>query len=42
MEAVRKIRGASRFRIESLCEHHELLPKPRCKATVVDIVAVPG
>lgn len=41
-EAVRKIRGAIRFHIESLCKHHEPVPEPRCKETVVDVVTFPG
>ena len=41
-EAVRKIRDAIRFHIESLREHQEPVPEPRCTATVVDVVALAG
>ena len=41
-EAVREIRDAIRFHIESLREHHEPVPEPRCTATVVDVVALAG
>ena len=39
-EAVREISEAIRFHVESLREHHEPVPEPRCTATVVDVVAV--
>ena len=39
-EAVREIREAIRLHIESLRAHHEPVPEPRCKATVVDVTAV--
>ena len=35
-----EISEAIRFHVESLREHHEPVPKPRCTATVVDVVAV--
>ncbi len=41
-EAVREIREAIRFHIESLREHDEPVPEPRCTATVVDVSAVAG
>ena len=37
-ETIREIREAIRFHIESLREHHEPVPEPRCTATVVDVV----
>ena len=41
-EVVREICSAIRLHIESLREHHELVPPPRCSATVVDVAAVAG
>ncbi|MYB51965.1 MAG: type II toxin-antitoxin system HicB family antitoxin [Acidobacteriia bacterium] len=41
-EAVCEIREATRFHIETLCEHHESVPEPRSTATVVDVVALAG
>ena len=41
-EAVREIREAIRFHVESLPEHHEPVPEPRSTATVVDVVALAG
>ena len=41
-EAVREIREAIGFHIESLREHHEPVREPRCTATVVDVAAVAG
>ena len=41
-EVVREISAAIRLHIESLREHHEPVPEPRCTATVVDVVAVAG
>ena len=41
-EAVCEIREAIRFHIESLREHHEPVPEPRCTATVVDVVTLAG
>lgn len=41
-EAVREIREAIRFHIETLCEHHEPVPETRSTATVVDVVALAG
>ncbi len=41
-ETVREIHEAIRFHIESLREHHEPVPEPRCTATVVDVVALAG
>ena len=41
-ETAREIREAIRFHIESLREHHEPVPEPRCTATVVDVVALAG
>ena len=38
--AVREIREAIRFHIESLREHHGPVPRPRCTAAVVDVFAV--
>ena len=40
--AVRKIREAIRLQIESLREHQEPVPEPRCTATVVDVAALAG
>ena len=39
-DAVRKIRQAIRYHIESLREHGEPVPQPHCTATVVDVAAV--
>lgn len=36
-EAVREMREAIRFHIESLREHGEPVPKPLCSATVVEV-----
>ena len=41
-EAVREMRQAIEFHIESLREHGELVPEPQCTATVVDVAAVAG
>ena len=41
-EAVREMRQAIEFHIESLREHGEPVPEPRCPATVVDVAAVAG
>ncbi len=41
-EAVREIRQAIRFHVESLREHGEPVPEPRCTATVVNVAAVAG
>ncbi|MCY3757920.1 MAG: type II toxin-antitoxin system HicB family antitoxin [Acidobacteria bacterium] len=41
-EAVREMRQAIEFHIESLREHGEPVPEPRCTATVVDVAAVAG
>ena len=41
-DAVREIREAIRFHIESLRERHEPVPEPRCTATVVDVAALAG
>ena len=41
-EVIREISAAIRLHIESLREHHEAVPEPRCTATVVDVVAVAG
>ena len=38
-EAVREMRSAIAFHIESLREHREPVPDPRCTATVVDVAA---
>ena len=38
--AVRTIREAIQLHIESLREHREPVPEPRCTATVVDVAAV--
>lgn len=37
--AVREIRRAIRYHIESLREHGEPVPEPQCTATVVDVAA---
>ena len=39
-EAVRRMRGAIAFHIESLQEHGEPVPEPKCSAAVVDVAAV--
>ena len=39
-EVVREMRSAIAFHIESLREHREPVPGPRCTAAVVDIAAV--
>ena len=39
-EAVQEMRGAIAFHIESLREHGEPVPEPRCTAAVVDVAAV--
>ena len=39
-EAVREMRRAIAFYIESLREHGEPVPEPRCTAAVVDVPAV--
>ncbi|MCY3669916.1 MAG: type II toxin-antitoxin system HicB family antitoxin [Alphaproteobacteria bacterium] len=39
-EAIAEIRQAIAFHIQSLREHGEAVPEPRCTATVVDIAAV--
>ena len=41
-EAVREMRRAIEFHIESLREHGEPVPEPQCTATVVDVAAVAG
>ena len=41
-EAVREMREAIRFHIESLREHGEPVPEPHCSATVVEVAAVAG
>ncbi len=41
-EAVREMRQAIEFHIESLREHGEPVPEPQCTATVVDVAAVAG
>ena len=41
-EAIHEISKAIRFHIESLCEHREPVPEPRCTATVVDVVTAAG
>ena len=38
--AAREMRGAIAFHIESLREHGEPVPEPRCTAAVVDVAAV--
>lgn len=38
-EAVREMRSAIAFHIESLREHSEPVPSPRCTAAVVDVAA---
>ncbi len=39
-EAIVEIRQAIAFHIQSLREHGEPVPEPRCTATVVDVAAV--
>ena len=39
-EAVREMCRAIAFHIESLREHNEPVPEPRCTAAVVDVAAV--
>ena len=39
-QAVAEIREAIAFHIQSLREHNEPVPEPRCTAAVVDIAAV--
>ena len=39
-ETVREMRRAIAFHIESLREHGESLPEPRCTVAVVDVAAV--
>ena len=41
-EAVREMRQATEFHIESLREHGEPVPDPQCTATVVEVAAVAG
>ena len=41
-EAVREMRQAIEFHIESLREHGEPVAEPQCTATVVDVAAVTG
>ncbi len=41
-EVVSEIRQAILFHIESLREHGEPVPEPRCTATVVEVAAVVG
>ena len=38
-DVVRGMRAAIAFHIESLRDHHEPVPDPRCTATVVDVAA---
>ena len=38
-DAVREIRQAIRYHIESLREHREPVPEPQCTATVVNMPA---
>lgn len=38
-EVVREISEAIRFHIESLREHHEPVPEPRCTTAVVEVAA---
>ena len=40
VETVREMRRAIAFHIESLREHGEPVPEPRCSAAVVDVAAV--
>ena len=41
-EVVSEVRQAIRFHIESLREHGEPVPEPRCTADVVEVAAVAG
>lgn len=41
-EVIDEIREAIQFHIESLREHHETVPEPRCTSAVVDVLAVAG
>lgn len=41
-EAVRETREAIRFLTESLREHHQPVPEPRCAAAVVDVLSDNG
>ena len=41
-EALHEISAAIRLHIESLREHHEPVPEPRCTTAVVDVAAVAG
>ncbi|MXY69628.1 MAG: type II toxin-antitoxin system HicB family antitoxin [Acidobacteriia bacterium] len=41
-EVIDEIREAIQFHIESLREHDEAVPKPRCTAAVVDVLAAAG
>ena len=41
-EVVSEVRQAIRFHIESLREHGEPVPEPRCTAAVVEVAAVAG
>lgn len=41
-EVINEIREAIRFHIESLREHQEPVPEPRCAAAVVDVLAFAG
>lgn len=41
-EVVREISDAIHFHLESLREHHEPVPEPRCTTAVVDVAAVAG
>ena len=41
-EAVKEMRQAIEFHIESLREHGEPVPEPQCTATVVDVAAAAG
>ena len=41
-EVIGEMRAAIAVHVESLREHHEPVPEPRCTATVVDVVALAG
>ena len=41
-EVVREISEAIQLHIQSLREHHEPVPEPRCTTAVVDVAAVAG
>ena len=41
-QVVREISEAIRLHIESLREHHEPVPVPRCTTAVVDVAVVAG